>query len=185
MTLENLLSRLVPALERVEVPYMVTGSVASSAHGLPRSTRDLDIVIAPTRAQLLSLLKEFPSDRYYADEQQAIQALANRSQFNIIDFATGWKTDFIIAQDSAYGHCALLRRVSIELGAIRVKFASPEDVIIAKLQWAKLGQSDRQLQDIAGVLSTQLGRLDLPYIERWVGELSLREQWDAVARIQP
>jgi hypothetical protein len=100
LTLEALLSRLVPALQRAGIPYMLTGSVASSAHGMPRSTRDLDIVIAPTGAQLLALLREFPPDRYYADEQQALQALANRSQFNVIEFATGWKTDFIIAQDS-------------------------------------------------------------------------------------
>ena len=59
MSLEELLSRLAPALEQAQVPYMLTGSVASSAHGVPRSTRDLDIVIAPTRAQLLALMREF------------------------------------------------------------------------------------------------------------------------------
>lgn len=181
MNLEDFLSRLLAAFERVKLPYMLTGSVASSAHGVPRSTRDLDIVIAPTRAQLLALMREFPSDRYYADEQQALQALANRSQFNVIDFATGWKADFIIAQDSEYGRCALARRALIDIAGNSVYVAAPEDVLIAKLQWANLGKSDRQLQDAAGIISTQGRKLDVGYVERWVRELHLETQWITVS----
>lgn len=159
---------------------MLTGSVASSAHGIPRSTRDIDIVIGPTRAQLLTLMQEFPSTRYYADDQQALQALANRSQFNVIDFATGWKVDFIIAQDSPYARTAFARRVRVDIAGTIVCIASPEDVLLAKLQWAKLGESDRQLQDAAGILHIQGGKLDLAYIETWVRELHLEEHWQRV-----
>jgi hypothetical protein len=180
VTLEELLSRLRPILERAQAPYMLTGSVASSAHGMPRSTRDLDIVIAPTLAQLLALLQQFPSDHYYADEEQALRALSNKSQFNVIDFATGWKVDFIIAADSEYGRSALERRMLIDVAGTAVYVASPEDVLIAKLQWAKLGGSDRQLQDAAGVVRTQGSRLDVSYIDRWVRELHVEEQWNAV-----
>ena len=184
MSLEELLSRLVPALERAGAPYMVTGSIASSAHGMPRATRDLDIVVSPNRAQLLALMKEFPSDRYYADEQQALQALSNRSQFNIIDFVTGWKVDFIIAQNSEYARLALARRMRIDMAGTIIYVATPEDVLISKLHWAKLGESDRQLQDATGIITTQGSKLDLPYIERWVRELNLDEQWRAVAKRQ-
>ena len=180
MTLEDLLARVVPALDRAQVPYMLTGSVASSAHGNPRSTRDLDIVIAPTRARLLALLQEFPSSRYYADPQQALEALVHRSQFNVIDSLTGWKVDFIIAEDSEYGRIALGRRSLIRLGANDVCVASPEDVVLAKLRWFKVGGSDRQLQDAAGILCTQGNNLDVAYIERWVRELHLEEQWRSV-----
>jgi len=180
VTLEELLSRLVPALERAQVPYMLTGSVASSAHGTPRSTRDLDIVIAPTRAQLVALMQQFPSSLYYADQEQALQALAHRSQFNVIDSATGWKVDFIIAEDSEYGRAALVRRRPIDITGSPVYVASPEDVLIAKLQWAKLGGSERQLQDAAGIVGMQGSNLDVEYVERWVRELSLEEQWEAV-----
>jgi hypothetical protein len=180
VTLEELLSQLVPALTRAEVPYMLTGSLASSAHGMPRSTRALDIVIAPTHKQLLALMQEFPGDRYYADEQQALQAFANRSQFNIIDFSTGWKTDFIIAQDSEYGRLALSRRMLIDMAGASIYVAAPEDVLIAKLQWAKRGESDRQLQDAGGIINTQGSKLDLSYIERWVRELHLEEELQAV-----
>jgi hypothetical protein len=177
VTLEDLVSRLGSALERAKVPYMVTGSVASSAHGTPRSTRDLDIVIAPTQAQLLALMREFPGSHYYADEHQALQALANRSQFNVIDFATGWKVDFIIAEDSEYGRAALNRRRRIDVAGNAMCVASAEDVIIAKMQWARLGASDRQLQDAAGILSVQATNLDFAYVERWVHELRLETQW--------
>jgi hypothetical protein len=159
---------------------MLTGSVASSAHGIPRSTRDIDIVIGPTRAQLLTLMQEFRSDRYYADEQQALQAIANKSQFNVIDFATGWKVDFIITQDSPYARTAFSRRVRVDIAGTAVCIASPEDVLLAKLQWAKLGESNRQLQDAGGILRTQGDKLDLPYIERWVRDLHVEEQWQTV-----
>lgn len=181
MTLEDLLRRLVPILGRVQVPYMLTGSVASSAHGMPRSTRDLDIVIAPTRAQLQALMREFPSSDYYADEQQALQALVRRSQFNIIDHVTGWKVDFIIAEDSDYGRTALSRRKAIDIAGNAVYVASAEDVLLAKLRWAKISGSERQLQDAAGIVSTQADNLDVAYVEIWVRKLALETEWD-VAR---
>ena len=177
MTLEDLLSRLSPILEQSQVPYMLTGSVAGSAHGKPRSTLDLDIVIAPSRTQLLALMREFPSDRYYADEQQALNAFANRSQFNVIDFATSWKVDFIIAEDSEYGRTAISRRKLMDVAGSAMYVASAEDVVIAKLRWAKLGDSDRQLQDAAAIVSTQGSNLDIPYLERWLDELQLQKQW--------
>ena len=180
MTLEDVLLRLVPILEHVQVPYMLTGSVASSAHGMPRSTRDLDIVIAPTHAQLLALMQEFPSSEYYADEQQALQALTRRSQFNIIDHATGWKVDFIIAEDSEYGRTAVARREVIDMAGNAVYVASAEDVLIAKLRWAKISGSERQLQDAAGIVSIQADSLDVAYVESWVQKLSLDKQWDVV-----
>lgn len=151
---------------------------------MPRSTLDLDIVISPTPSQLKALMAQFPSDRYYADEHEAFQALANRSQFNVIDFATGWKTDFIIAQDSLYARTALARRVLIEIAGTQVYVAAAEDVLLAKLQWAKLGESNRQLQDAAGIISTQGSYLDISYIEHWARELCLEEQWKALRERQ-
>src|SRR6185312_17087223 len=106
---------------------MLTGSIASSAHGTPRSTRDIDIVIAPTRMQLLSLVKQFPPSDYYADEKQALDALAKRSQFNVIHISGGWKVDFIIAENSEYGREAFARRRLIHIADIALYIASPED----------------------------------------------------------
>lgn len=175
-----MLSRLTVALEWAEIPYMLTGSVASSAHGTARSTQDLDIVIAPTQAQVAELIRQFPSDRYYADQQQALSALANRSQFNVIDSASGWKMDFIIAQDSDYARTAMSRRVRVNIGGTQAYVAAPEDVILAKLQWAKLARSERQLEDARGVVRMQGDKLSLEYIERWVRELNVEPEWHKV-----
>ena len=180
MTLEDLFSRLIAILERAKLPYMLTGSVASSSHGVPRSTRDVDIVIAPTRAQLVAMMREFPSSDYYSDELQAFDALNRRTQFNIIDHATGWKVDFIIAEESEYGRTALGRRKAIEMAGTAVFVASAEDVLIAKLRWARMSGSERQLQDAAGIVSTQADNLDVAYVEKWVQKLNLEEQWSAV-----
>jgi len=180
VTLEDVLSRVATILDRVQTPYMLTGSVASSAHGAPRSTRDLDIVIAPTREQIVTLIEQLPDSHYYADQHQALEALAIRSQFNVIDFATGWKIDFIIAEDSEYGRTALARRKLLVIAGISAYVASAEDVLIAKLRWSKMGDSGRQLQDAAGIVSSQSEKLDLNYVLNWVRKLELDEQWKAV-----
>jgi hypothetical protein len=160
--------------------YMVTGSVASSAHSTPRSTLDLDIVIAPTRSELLALMEEFPSNQYYADKEQAFHALAVRSQFNLVDLATGWKVDFIIAEDTEYGRTAMKRHRLIEIAGKAMYVSSAEDVIIAKLRWAKLSGSERQLRDAASIVGAQAEKLDMNYIERWVLEFDVSPQWSAV-----
>jgi hypothetical protein len=83
-------------------------------------------------------MREFPSSDYYADEQQALEALIRRSPFNVIDHVTGWKVDFIIAEDSEYGRTALERRKPIDMAGNAVYVASAEDVFLAKLRWAKI-----------------------------------------------
>lgn len=159
---------------------MLTGSVASSFHGEPRSTLDLDIVIDPTREQLLAFVRQFPSPDYYADEQQALDAFAHRSQFNILDNVEDWKIDFIIVENSEYGRTAMARRVRMELAEQMLFVCSPEDVVIAKLRWAKMGASERQLRDVRGILTTQGGALDFAYIESWVSKLGVEDQWRTV-----
>jgi len=88
--------------------------------------------------------------------------------------------DFIIAEDSEYGRTAMTRRMRIDIAGNSVDVASAEDVLLAKLRWAKLGGSDRQLQDAAGIVSTQASNLDIAYVEHWVHELGLERQWVAV-----
>src|SRR5438270_12710909 len=129
---------------------MLTGSVVSSLHGTPRSTLDLDVVIAPNREQLLDLVRRLSAMDYYADEQQALDAMSHRSQFNVIDDLTGWKVDFIFKEDSEYGQVAFERRSSSEVAGKSVQVSTPEDVLLAKLRWMKVSGSERQLRDAVG-----------------------------------
>ena len=179
MSVTAVFEKLRAALDAAGIPYFVTGSFASSAHGVPRATNDIDIVIAPSRQQLEQLIRQFPESDYATDRDDAFDALARRSLFNVVDYATLWKVDFIIKQQTPFDASRFSRRALVEIAGVRLYTASPEDILITKLWWAKLGESDRQINDAAGILQVQDERLDRDYVERWVAVLELDEQWAA------
>jgi hypothetical protein len=177
MAVDDFFERLIAALERAEVAYMVTGSFASSTYGTPRATNDIDVVIAPDAAQLRELLLQFPNDRYYVAEEEAFEALESRSQFNIIDFASAWKADLIFRKDREFSRVEFSRRRLQSVAGTRVYLASAEDIVIAKLEWNKSGESERQIEDAAGIIRQQGIELDRAYVEQWVNALALAPQW--------
>jgi hypothetical protein len=179
MSVEDVFARIRAALLAAGVPHMLTGSFASSFHGAPRSTQDIDIVIAPDREQLLALIAEFPESMYYVSRDAALDALARHDQFNVIDLATGWKIDFIIRKQRAFSREEFERRRPADLSGVEMDVASAEDVLLAKLEWAKRGGSARQIEDAAGIIRLQGDRLDTAYVQRWVAALGLEEQWRA------
>lgn len=175
--IDSVLSRIVQALQAAGVPYMLTGSFASSLHGAPRVTHDVDIVIAPTLGSLHQLLRQFPEDAYYVSKDAALQAYGSEGMFNVVDFDTGWKVDFIVRKSREFSQEEFARRHSAKIESTDVVVASAEDVVLAKLEWAKLGESERQLRDVASILSIRASDLDWAYIERWVERLALANQW--------
>ena len=92
MSVQDVFRAVQRALDDAGIPYMVTGSFAAAVHAEPRATKDIDIVIAPTTEQLRTFINLFPADRYYAQEEDALEALAHRGMFKIIDFDTGWRS---------------------------------------------------------------------------------------------
>jgi hypothetical protein len=170
------------ALDGAGIPYFVTGSFASSAHGIPRSTNDIDIVIAPSPQQLDSLLKQFPETDFATDRDDALQALSRRSLFNVVDYATMWKIDFIIRQPTPFDASRFARRGIVDIAGVMLYTASAEDILIAKLWWAKLGESELQIRDAAGIIQVQSENLDLGYVNRWVATLELEDQWVAARK---
>lgn len=182
MSIEDVLRTVQSALEVAGIPYMVTGSFASSIHGEPRASKDIDIVIAPTRDQLVDFVRQFPADKYYADEEDALQSFAHESMFNIIDFASGWKVDFIFLKSRPFSQIEFGRRKEEDFGGLRISFATAEDILIAKLEWAKMGESQRQIEDAASIIRIKGDSLDGTYVEKWVKELALEQQWEAATR---
>lgn len=180
MSVQDLLSRIVSALDAADIPYMLTGSYASSLHSIPRATRDIDIVIFPNRNQLTRFILSLPEKSYYADLEGAIESLRRRSQFNVIDYATGWKVDFIIPPLDEFHVEEFSRRRVIDVDGIKLSIVSPEDIVIAKLLWAKAGESELQLRDAATVVRLQSTTLDVRYVEKWVRRLGLEQQWASV-----
>lgn len=177
MTPTDLLADVVRKLDAVAIVHMIAGSFASSQHGVPRTTNDIDIVIDPSLDQLERFVALLPPDAYYADLDVARDALRRRSMFNVIHLASGWKVDFIVCKPRPFSRGELARREHALIAGVEVFVATPEDTILAKLEWAKLGESERQLRDVRGILDAQADRLDVAYVERWVDELDVRAEW--------
>jgi hypothetical protein len=177
------LQRITAALDRANIPYMLTGSFASVYYGSPRSTQDIDIVIAPTIPQLHDFIASLPSGEYYAELDDSLQAQKRESMFNVIDRHTGWKIDMIICKSRRFSREELSRRQRVNLEGVPIFVASAEDVILAKLEWSKLSQSQRQIEDAAGILKIRADSLDRPYLERWVRELGLATEWNDAQRM--
>jgi hypothetical protein len=182
MSLPEVLQRIAAALDRAEVAYMLTGSFASAYYGVPRSTQDIDLVIAGTTAQLRKFVEGLPSNKYYADTETALEAHQRESMFNVIDLASGWKIDMIIRKSREFSQEEFKRRRQVNLQGVQLFVASAEDVIISKLEWAKRAQSQRQIEDAAGIMKMQSDSLDRSYIEKWVRELNLTQEWDGAQR---
>jgi hypothetical protein len=174
------LGRVVSYLEQAGIPHMIAGSFASAYHGVPRATQDIDIVIDPSPAALEALLAHLPASDYYVDPDAARDALRQKSQFNVIDMVTGWKVDFLIRKARPFSQEEFNRRQAAELFGTSVFVSTAEDSILAKLEWAKLGDSERQLRDVDGILAVRGESLDLEYVNRWVAALNLSEQWSRV-----
>lgn len=177
MTFGELLAIVIELLDRHGVPYMVTGSLASSYHGEPRSTRDADVVIDPTRAALDDLVEGLTRAGFYVDGAVAVEALSARSQFNAIA-PDATKVDFIIRRDRPFSIEEFSRRRLADLLGTPGYVAAPEDVVLSKLEWARETSSDRQLEDAAGILA--LTPVDVGYIERWATELGVEREWEAI-----
>jgi hypothetical protein len=177
----GLIGRVTQLLEAAGIPFMVAGSFASTAHGLPRTTQDLDLIIdPPSAAEFEALLASTPADQYYVDADTARDALRRRSMFNLIDLASGWKIDLILRKDRPFSRDEFARRMKMTILGVSVFVASPEDTIVAKLEWSKQsGGSERQRRDVAGVLANAGEALDRVYIERWVRDLDLDDEWKA------
>ncbi len=182
MTTPDVFRRIIGALEQAGIPYMLTGSFASSYHGIPRTTQDIDIVIAPTLEQIRAFITLLPENEYYADEDAAIEAQKHGGQFNVIDFATGWKVDLIARKARPFSRTEFDRRNSVDFQGIKLAIATAEDVLIAKLEWAKLGESQRQIEDAAGILRISGDGLDFEYLYRWIQALNLMDPWKAACK---
>jgi len=168
---------IVRELERFEIPYMLAGSFASTYHGSPRTTHGIDLVIAPTRQNLERFVGGLDSERFYVSASAAQEAWAKRGQFNVVLLGSGWKVDLILRKDRPFSRSEFERRQRVDIDGMEVWVATAEDTIVAKLEWARAGQSERQIRDVVGILELSGDGLDRAYIEHWIAELGLEDLW--------
>lgn len=178
MTPEHPLAAIVRELDRAGIDHMLAGSFASTYHGDPRTTNDIDLVIDPDRSALDRLVRQLDSRLHYVSAEAADEAWRRRGRFNVVVLESGWKVDLLLRKDRAFSREEFSRRQPASIAGVRVFVATAEDTIVAKLDWARAGESERQLRDVVGILQVRSGDLDLAYVERWVRELDLSNLWE-------
>jgi len=181
MTQRDFLLAIARALHGAGIPYMVAGSHASSHYGQPRATQDADFVIDPTRSQLDLFLDALGPD-YYVSRPAAQEALEHRHMFNVIDFSNGWKADFIIRKDRPFSLEEFRRRRPANWQGQQLPIASPEDVILTKLEWDRISPSERQRQDALGVALALGPLLDRSYLRHWAPALGIVDSLEELLR---
>lgn len=191
IALEDAIARLLDLLEKAKVPFMLTGSIASTAHGVPRATTDLDVVIDPSEGQLEAFLAALGEGGWRIDggEAAARRARFARTHFVVVDDSTSWKVDLVVKKDRAFSVAEFERRERVEVLGVPAWVASAEDVIVSKLEWSKqsndVTQRSRQRRDVAGVVASRGTELDRAYVEHWVTALDLADEWDQAAASIP
>lgn len=168
--------------EKLGVRYAVGGSLSSSLHGVMRSTLDVDIV-ADMRLEHIQPLVAALSPEFYADVEMMRVAIERHSSFNLIHYETSFKVDVFIPKPRPFDQMQLERRASAVITTDPERslyVTSPEDVILSKLEWYRMGGevSDRQWRDILGVLKTKTGGIDLDYLRHWAKQLKVNNLLD-------
>ncbi len=179
----ELLLLLAKSLEELGIDDLVTGSMASGAFEEPRFTNDIDVVIDLPSERVDDFCAIFPVPDFYVSPDAVRQAIRNRFQFNILHPATGLKIDVIIPKLSEFERSRRQRGRRIPVtSSIDVWFASPEDVILRKMEYYQEGGSEKHLRDIAGVLKIQAEKIDRAYLQEWATKLGVADVWDSILR---
>jgi len=183
------LARLARIFDALGIRYLVGGSLASSLYGIPRATQDVDLVADLELSHVGDLTAAF-SGGFYADAAMILDAVDRHESFNVVDLETMFKADIFVARGDPWSCEEMARarpeRLDAPGGAVSINFASPEDTLLHKMVWYKLGNqtSERQWRDIVGVVKVQGASLEVAYLERWaptlgVSDLLLRALNDA------
>jgi hypothetical protein len=176
MDVFDILHKAAQTFESLDVPYFVTGSMATIAYGEPRLTIDVDIVAKLPTSKVPSFCDAFPTPEFYCSDAMIKDAILRRSQFNIIHTFTGLKVDVMIPVNSEFNRKRLERRIIITTRGAPAYFATPEDAILKKLEYLREGGSEKHIRDIKSVLLVQGARIDFDYLNTWAAVLGVVEQ---------
>ncbi len=167
-------------LEGAQIPYMVVGSLSSIVYGEPRMTKDMDIVVDVPAQDANKFQTLFPFEGFYCPPAEILNAeIAGRGQFNLIHHASGLKIDVMVRKKSPHAIEEFKRRNKVSFWqGFEAYIASPEDVILKKLEFYREGGSEKHVTDIRGILTNT--EVDRTYLDAWIGKLGLAEAWAKV-----
>jgi hypothetical protein len=181
---ETGLRRLIEALDGLGIPFLVGGSMASSIHGVPRATMDIDLVVDLT-PEHIALLSRTLDAEFYVDAQALEEALRTGRAFNLIHYASTYKFDLFPLSSDPFHQSEFHRRVIVQVevhgaGPLRLPVATAEDTILAKLKWYRMGGevATRQWSDVLGVLQVSGSQMDMAYLSSWSRHLGVQDLFD-------
>ncbi|MDR3676881.1 MAG: hypothetical protein P4N24_15425 [Acidobacteriota bacterium] len=177
MEILDVLQRVISKLEELEIPYMVSGSAASSFHAFVRTTQDGDLVVAMGQDQLEKFVTAFAPE-FYLDRASIRRSLQMGGSFNLIHLESSLKIDFFPLRKRSFSQQEFSRRqprLLLRESTAPAYVATAEDTILAKLEWFRAGGevSENQWRDVVGILKVQAGSLDLAYLQQWARELQV------------
>ncbi len=179
MSQPELLGRVVAVLDANQIEYMVTGSIASSLHGEPRASHDIDLVVALPAQAVDILFQAFPPPSYYLSRESMMDAVQRRSMFNLLWVDEGDKVDFWLLTDEPFDRSRFSRRYPDDVLGMRLQVPTPEDTILAKLRWDFLcGGSNKQFTDALRIYEIHRDHLDRAYLDEWVKQLGVTARWN-------
>lgn len=174
----QVLKSATATLRAAGIAYMVTGSMAANFYATPRMTRDIDLVVELSDADIDRVVSLF-QDTYYIDPDMVQQAIRNRSMFNMIHNALVVKVDCVVRKDTDYRREEFGRRRTVTIAGQSVTIVAAEDLILSKLDWAKDSHSQMQLDDVRNLLRS-VPDLDTDYLSRWADQLGLATLYQEV-----
>lgn len=165
--------------EELNIPYLIGGSVASTIYGIVRMTQDVDIIAEIKLDKVPTFIAALKTE-FYMDDELIADSVLNNSSFNIIHRQTMFKVDVFIPRESPFQRSQYSRaqkQILYTQPNVSAYFASPEDTILAKLDWFRKGNevSERQWRDVLGVLTVKQGELDIYYLREWASALNVSD----------
>jgi hypothetical protein len=171
----SLAATLHTIFQQLDIPYYITGGVAASTFGDPRTTRDLDVVISLPINQLDALVQILEAHQFYVPGVDDVRR-GRMTTLSITHQETIARADLVFAKLDEFDVTKFERRRLVEIiGLGSFYFASPEDIIINKLRWGKRSNSEKQWRDVLGVLKVQGETLDVEYLFHWATQLELAD----------
>ncbi|MFH1160739.1 MAG: DUF6036 family nucleotidyltransferase [bacterium] len=171
MVIQQVIEEITGILDRLHIPYMISGSIAFNLYAIPRSTRDIDLVVELQENNIPPFLNAI-SGRYYVNEDTVKEEVRRKGMFNIIDQHSSYKIDFILLTNRPYEQLKFSRRKTVTITDQKIWIIGLEDLIISKLMWIQSVESELHKRDIRMLLENP--EADRVYINRWIAEMKLK-----------
>ncbi len=185
MTTNEIVIKVIEALQRCSIPFMIVGSFSSNMYGVERSTQDVDIVLQLESRSINDLIHALGPD-FYVDPQLGFETVTMTSRFIANHLNPLFKIELFMLSDDPHDRMRFERRRTLHIAGHAVDFPTSEDVIITKLRWSKGGRRTKDIDDVKNVLAVQQGKLDLTYIRHWCAQYEILDLFEkTLASIPP